>query len=516
MLTELYPLPLIGSILALVAWTFFNRQKLWPGLWQKLFYVCLGGYFVSLFFMPGNMDLKFGLLFRDMILLSASGVLFGLFVRSQAAFTTGLFFLLGGLIYAYQTDWFVKAPLPLKPAAIPSATTLDQDGELLVELGEHQPLSVLETALLPFDVNIERAFFPADEVATELDDYYLVDILNNDPGTIREIRHLLSRLRGIDWVEENETISLTPIPAKKSKIHPRFGIDDPGIEFLWGFEAMNVHQLYGYLRAENVQPKKKALIAILDTGVDAKHEDIKANYRSLRKKYDDDPRAHGTHCAGIAASVSNNGVGVASLSPGTGFVEVTSIKVLNSFGMGTQKSIIDGIIEAADRKADVISMSLGGRSTQPKQTAYKKAIQYALKKGAIVVAAAGNSKMDAKDYAPVNAKGVIGVSAIDADLNKADFSNYVQNIEMGLAAPGVNIYSTVPGNKYASFNGTSMATPYVSGLIGLMRSLDPGLTSKQAFRILHSTGKDTNTPRTTGQLIQPYEAVKVLLEEGSK
>ena len=513
MLTELYPLPLIGSILALVAWTYFNRQKLWPGLWQKLFYACLGGYFVSLFFMPGNMDLKFGLLFRDMILLAGSGVLFNLFVRSQAAFTTSLFFLLGGLIYGYQTDWFVKAPLPLKPAETAFLSTLDRNGELLLELGENQDLSVIKTALSSYEVRIERAFFPADEEATELDDYYLVDILNDDRKTVSAVQDLLSGLQGVDWVEENETISLTPIPAKPAKVNPRFGMDDPGIEFLWGFEAMNVHQLYNYIRTENIQPQKKALIAILDTGVDAKHEDIKSNYRSIRRKYDDDPRAHGTHCAGIAASVSNNGLGVASFSPTSDFVEVTSIKVLNAFGMGTQKSIIDGIIEAADRKADVISMSLGGRSTQPKQTAYKKAVQYALKKGAIVVAAAGNSKMDAKDYAPVNAKGVIGVSAIDENLNRADFSNYVQNIEMGLAAPGVNIYSTVPGDKYASFNGTSMATPYVSGLIGLMRSLDPSMTSKEAFRILNSTGKNTTSPRTTGQLIQPYAAVKALLEK---
>ena len=147
-------------------------------------------------------------------------------------------------------------------------------------------------------------------------------------------------------------------------------------------------------------------------------------------------------------------------------------------GSGTQKGIIAGIIEAADRGAAVISMSLGGRSTQSRQQAYQDAVKYASQKGAVVVAAAGNSGQNAKDYAPVNTPGVIGVAALDTLGRKAGFSNTVQDIRMAVAAPGVQIYSTIPGNQYASFNGTSMATPHVAGVIGLLKSMNPNLNTQ--------------------------------------
>ena len=122
------------------------------------------------------------------------------------------------------------------------------------------------------------------------------------------------------------------------------------------------------------------------------------------------------------------------------------------------------------------------------------------------------SNRNAKDFSPVNAPGVIGVSAIDSDLNRAVFSNYVQDIELAVAAPGVDIYSTIPGNKYATFNGTSMATPYVSGLVGLMKSIKPDLDTKEAHKILSNSGTKTSNTKETGQFIQPAEAIKLLLK----
>jgi thermitase len=190
---------------------------------------------------------------------------------------------------------------------------------------------------------------------------------------------------------------------------------------------------------------------------------------------------------------------------------VTSIKVLNASGMGTQKSIINGMIKAADAGADVISMSLGGLSNQSKERAYRKAVKYANDKGAIVVAAAGNANRNAKNYVPAAVDGVISVSAVDNELRKAVFSNYVTDLKRGIAAPGVGIYSTIPGNQYDTYNGTSMATPYVAGLIGLMKSFKPGLTTDQAYQILNKTGKPTQQTDQTGKLIQPAKAVEQVL-----
>jgi thermitase len=211
--------------------------------------------------------------------------------------------------------------------------------------------------------------------------------------------------------------------------------------------------------------------------------------------------------------VTNNGVGVASLARSTDYYDITSIKVLRAQGSGTQQDIISGIIEAVDAGADVISMSMGGFSTQARQRAYSEAVRYATDKGCIVVAAAGNSNRDAAGYTPVNAQGVIGVSAVDQDLQRAAFSNRVGRLQMAVAAPGVGIYSTKPNSTYDAHNGTSMATPFVSGLLGLMKSIQPDLTAKEAFKILERTGIPTRNTGDTGKLIQPAAALTALLGE---
>ena len=256
----------------------------------------------------------------------------------------------------------------------------------------------------------------------------------------------------------------------------------------------------------------EALIAILDTGVDAKHEDLRTNYTSTKKKYDTDPQGHGTHCAGIAAAVSNNGIGIASAAPTPDFVEVTSIKVLSSFGIGTQRGIVNGILEAADLGADVISMSLGGRATPTKQRAYAEAIRYANERGAIVVVAAGNDGGPARQIAPANAEGVITVTALDNLSRKAVFSNTIEGIDMPIAAPGVDILSTWPGNEYKIASGTSMATPYVSGIVGLLKSIRPELTTAEVHRILLESGESLEEVRATGRLVDPVRALEILEE----
>jgi thermitase len=83
---------------------------------------------------------------------------------------------------------------------------------------------------------------------------------------------------------------------------------------------------------------------------------------------------------------------------------------------------------------------------------------------------------------------------------------------MGIAAPGVKIMSTIPGNKYAAFNGTSMAAPHVSGLIGLMKSINPSLTTEEAYQTLHRTGKNTEDGKATGRLINPAKAIEEILK----
>jgi len=503
------------AAIALPLWFMQQSSGKSGSIMRNLLWVGLGAYAVGAFMSPAAMDVKFSGAFRDFLVLAGIGLGANLLVKNR------VLFILASIIGVFALGIYYKNILvpSFSVDAAETAEALDVDlaanAELLVEVAEDAKLDAFNDVLHRYGIVAQPAFNPMDDEITELDDYFVLDVPQKQVANLQEIKQALNRTGIVDWIEENEMVTFDdPISSNKvNRINKKFGINDPDVEKLWSFEAMEMDKLYNYIETKNIKPKKKALIAILDTGVDAKHEDLAGNYKSFRGKYDDDPRGHGTHCAGIAAAVSNNGIGVASYSRDNRFTQVASIKVLSSSGMGTQQTIIKGIIEAADKGADVISMSLGGMSTTSRQKAYTKAVKYAVDKGAIVLAAAGNSNRNAKDYAPVNAKGVIGVSAVDANLNRAVFSNYVQDIKMGIAAPGVDIYSTKPSNKYAVHSGTSMATPYAAGLVGVMKSLKPNLTTKEAYQILTRTGKSTKANTETGKFIYPYAAVKALVEK---
>jgi thermitase len=388
----------------------------------------------------------------------------------------------------------------------------EKSAELLVDLKDKSQADELKDLLEKYDAIVLQAFPQVqDTEITELDDFYTVDV--KDQSVAEKVITEINKSGLADWVEYNETYQLSPIEQKDAGAaeNNKFvlnSLNDPFIPKLWGFELMDIDKLASVLNKKKT--KKKAKIFILDTGVDAGHEDLDDNYVSLSKKYDEDTGLHGTHCAGIAGAVSNNKKGIASLNFNGDYTSITSIIVLPG-GFGTQEAIIDGMILAADNGADVISMSLGGPSSDKRQRAYNQAIEYVNKKGAIVVVAAGNSNQNALKHVPASCKGVITVSAVDKELNKASFSNTVEDIDFKIAAPGVNIFSTTPNDEYKALNGTSMATPYVAGLIGLMKSFKPSLTTEEAWRILNSTGRKTKDNQKTGKFIQPLAAMSKLV-----
>jgi thermitase len=473
----------------------------------------LGGfalYAVSLAFAEGHLGYKLLMLLRDLVVLGAVSQLFGLLKKYRIAFILLLAVCYGGWFLFYGRVMQQTFPQQSKfDASIP----LDENGELLIELKQQKQLADLQKVLEKYGLLIRPAFQMQHGGATDLDDYFLVNVPQPATSDLPGIEKALLSTGLIDWIEENEVVSLSPLeeqPAMPSRRNYR--LNDPGIRELWGFDKMEVDKLFDLIEKSGIKPQRKAKVFILDTGVDAGHEDLRDNFVSLKTTYDNDPVGHGTHCAGIAAAVSNNGLGIASFSPDNQFVEITSIKVLNAAGRGTQQSIIQGMLEAADAKADVISMSLGGLSTRLSQRAYEQAVSYANQAGTIVVVAAGNNNQNARNFSPANVTGVIAVSAVDTSLNKANFSNFVKDIPMAVAAPGVSIYSTLPSNSYGALNGTSMATPYVSGLVGIMKSIQPKLTTAQVYKVLHDAGYDTGNTAQTGKLIAPAAAIEELLD----
>lgn len=503
MFSLLYPLSFLASVITLSLWFYFQSQKGLSKLLRIVFFIALSVYVVALGLQSGAWADKWSHLLRDLAIMAVAPALLSILRNRSWMF----FAILGAGVLGMLFGWnrFSGSLGAPSPAA-------EGEWELMVELKEGAGLEELASITKKYGLLYERAFTPQRMLDTDLDDYYLVEIPESREDQLQAILDEFLSHGFVDWAEKNDVVQIAPpVESPRKEARKKYGINDPGLEFLWGFDQMDVASLYQFLQESGVRPAKKTLIAILDTGVDGGHEDLKANFKSTQAKYNKDKVGHGTHCAGIAAAVSNNGLGIASFSPSNRFYEVTSIKVLNDFGSGTQAGIVSGIIEAADLGADVISMSLGGRTDSGKELAYQKAVQYANQAGAIVVAAAGNDGGYARNISPANTAGLIVVSALDTLLNRASFSNRVTGLEMPVAAPGVSIYSTVPGNKYKVLNGTSMATPYVAGLVGLMKSFQPTLTTQEAYIILRDTGLPTSSTEETGPFIQPAKAVRRLL-----
>lgn len=368
--------------------------------------------------------------------------------------------------------------------------------ELLVELGADDEISEIETVLEKHGANWEKAFKHVDLTEDEdLAQYFIVGVAES------KARALLNELRAdkenVDSAEPNQTFSLfLPTKARRDATQPAFRTNDPHVGKQWYLKNTKAEAVLPLLKT--LSPKKKAKLAIVDTGVDGAHEDIQDVFSS--SPGNTDKHGHGSHCAGIAGAVANNNLGVASLNYEGKFIDVTGYKALSDNGSGSLATIVRAITQAAEDGADVISMSLGGYSPTPPKVAVD-AIEYARKLGAIVVVAAGNSSEDAKDYMPANIPGVIVVAATDQDDRKAEFSNTNTSLNMPVAAPGVNIYSLKPGNQYVAYNGTSMATPYVAGIVAVMRSLQPDLKAEDAWRVLYETGIDAPDAAKTGKLV---------------
>lgn len=230
-------------------------------------------------------------------------------------------------------------------------------------------------------------------------------------------------------------------------------------------------------------------VAVLDTGVDQNHEDVSAK-TVLQKDFSgsgsvDDFYGHGTHVAGIIAAVTNNGVGVAGGCPQC---VILNGKVLGDTGSGSYSAIANGITWAADNGAKVINLSLGGTG---RSLTLERAVNYAWNRGAVVVAAAGNSGSSSKLY-PAAYTRAIAVAATNNLDAKASWSSWgVKWVDV--AAPGENIFSTFPNHafyigtnygrvqNYDFASGTSMATPMTAAAAGVVWSSPYG-TSNSAVR----------------------------------
>lgn len=508
MLNLLYPISYLLSLTGLILWFYFRDNRSMSQMMSSIFLLSFLVYLVSMAFTEASLSYKLLILFRDMLILGVISQIFN-YLRTNPIIVLVAAIAIYGLI---QFAGFNMLYDTFPEANKSGVETLD-DFELLVETKNGGIPKPYERLIQKYGLTIEPAFQVGDPSLSRLDEFLAVGIPEAAEKNTIEIIRELKRISGTAYLEYNEvytieqqdgTLSTTAVNARH--------VNDPKVSSQWGWDAIQGDRLHQLLSSSGIKPQKRALIAILDSGVDAQHEDLAGQFASNGVTNDSDPLGHGTHCAGIAAAVSNNGIGIASLSPDPSYLQVTSVKVMNAMGMGNQQATIQGIIRAADMGADVISMSLGGISSDSRQRAYEEAVKYANAKGSIVIAAAGNSNQNAKDYAPANAKGIIAVSALSPQQQKAPFSNTVNDLAFGIAAPGMKIMSTYPNNQYKELDGTSMATPMVAGLVGVLKAFRPGLTTKEVYDILYDTGKSIPDGKATGRMIQAADAMEKVID----
>lgn len=227
----------------------------------------------------------------------------------------------------------------------------------------------------------------------------------------------------------------------------------------WG-----INYVGGFINSSNISN----VAWIIDTGVDLTHSDL--NVVTSRcttfitsgedSRTANDLHGHGTHVAGTVAA-KNNTIGVVGVAAGAG---VVGVKVLNRNGSGTISQIIAGVNYVArwGSSGDVVNMSLGGSTSTSLDNAVSSCASY----GLYISIAAGNSSANANNFSParVNGTGIYTVSAHNSSGYFASFSNF-GNPPIDYCAPGVSVYSTYRGDRYATMSGTSMAAPHVAGIL---------------------------------------------------
>ncbi|PEQ63870.1 S8 family serine peptidase [Bacillus cereus] len=264
-----------------------------------------------------------------------------------------------------------------------------------------------------------------------------------------------------------------------------------GLQNQWGLQRINPEQ--AFCEVKRILPVTK--IAVIDSGIDPMNPDLVGKIIDPINFSSDDPTdyidnaEHGTHVAGIAAAITNNKIGIASASYNTAYI--VPIKVADENLDLFITSVIKGIMYAIDKKVDVINMSFGFPS-------YSQALQVALEKaweqGIVLVASAGNDGREQPNY-PAAYNFVLGVSATNTKDRLAYFSNW--GIYVGITAPGTEILSTISANSehinYGVKSGTSMSTPFVSGVAAMLRAVKPNTTNQEIIQAIQRSARNLET-----------------------
>jgi len=315
-----------------------------------------------------------------------------------------------------------------------------------------------------------------------------VHVLKVPSGAVLSVVSALSRNPNVEFAEPNGYLRAFADPNDPFDNTGCAPISEGGCVSQWAWAKVNAYAAWGVTTGSPT-----VRVAVVDTGIDVGnlnypwpdytgHEDLvgcEGRSDPIIKSFvsgesGNDDNSHGTHVAGTIGACSNNGQGVAGAN---WLVQLMGVKALDYSGSGTLSAVAAGIRWAADNGAKVINLSLG---TSSRYKTLERAVNYAWSKGAVLACAAGNSGTAARTY-PAAYPNCIAVAATGPNDERAGFSNYGADW-VDVAAPGVNILSTMQDQwdwsflcwgygycgEYDALSGTSMATPHVAGLAGLI------------------------------------------------
>ncbi len=358
----------------------------------------------------------------------------------------------------------------------------------------------------------------------------------------------LSGLDGVVWVEPDfvrrplEGYAPPTAPFGAPDARPMTALPDATTDPLyaqqWHLTAIRAPQAWAYLQSQGLPPggSRDIVVAVIDTGVDYNHPDLAANMWTngreiagngvdddgngfvddvhgvnvVSNQHSGDPmddHGHGTHVAGIIAAQANNGIGGVGVAYN---VQIMAIKAAQYSGVLASSDIAEAIYYAVQQGADVINMSFGGYARSQVE---EDALAVAFGQAVLVAAAGNDGKVNlpcpsGRDMYPAAYNWVLGVMASTSSGLRAGFSNYDcvahDTHEYEVMAPGVDVWSTLPVENYAAWDGTSMATPIVSGIAALART-------KWADKNVHSSRfiMGQIAANTQGGVVDAYAALTV-------
>ncbi len=309
------------------------------------------------------------------------------------------------------------------------------------------------------------------------------NLVSKEENTLSKIGYVKAEILGdrdIESVIKEISKEYKLKTSEPNYISNVFAITDPLYENQWYIPDTNFDKAWPKLKN-----KKVVKIAVIDTGVNSKHPDLK---NKILQGFDFvnndstslDDNGHGTFVAGIIAGASNN-IGIKGLFDSA---KIIPIKTIDGNGAGTYEDVAKGIIYAADNGAKVINLSVGGYAYS---FMLLDAVDYALTKGCIVVASGGNDGIEQEIY-PAGYADVIGVSALDQNGQIWNKSNSGKHIDV--CAPGVNILSLGLDENYVYASGTSASAPMISALAAMLVSEKPDVSSSVIEKLIMQSAKD--------------------------